>query len=106
LTRKPECELKAVGMIVCRRNSCQTARPTVPEANGKSTRCVLSSALLPKCFGVAPTLVQHQVRDLALFVPEELDFCVDNSWKKHRLRLSKNRHLGLSRYLRYQLVAF
>src|ERR1700676_2113276 len=80
--------------------------PNVPEANGKSTRCVLSGALLPECFGVAPTLVQHQVRDLALLVLEELNFCVDNFWKKHRLRLSKNRDLGLSRYLRYQLVAF
>jgi len=53
----------------------------VREANGKSTRCVLSGALLPECFGVAATLVQHQVRDLALLVLEELNFCVDNFGK-------------------------
>jgi len=68
--------------------------PNVRDANGKSTRCVLSGALFPECFGVAATLVQHQVRDLALLVLEELNFCVDNFWKNHQLRISKNRHVS------------
>jgi len=71
------CKTKQTG----RTKGCRPFGPNVPEANGKSTRCVLSGALLLECFGVAPTLVQHQVRDLALFVLEELNFCVHNLGK-------------------------
>src|SRR6266478_2856514 len=44
-----------------------------------------SSALFLECLSLPPTLMQHQVRDLALLVLEELNFCVHDFWEKHRL---------------------
>lgn len=55
--------------------------------------------LLSRCLHIPATLMQHEIRNAAFVVAEELDFRVHDSWEKLGIRLGKDRHLPLARHL-------